>query len=377
MFSHLTTQTKVDHQVFANEIMNMVNDGRLAQGNKLPTLSEMCLQTGLANYSVRKAINTLVDSGVLETEQGGGIYVSGNNTSIRVAVADAFRFSGSCPELRHPRTISGVYSSVNEKTVVDLLRPDTDFTSSEEILEQVYSHDYKGIIWLYPEDDRIECMKKLSREIPLVITSHSRVDLDLPTVESDEAWNAVKVGRHFLDCKTPKVVQFVEPWMIRDGGIHSGGHRGGINSLKMTLLEGGYSNFNLVAVEHSEIKYRDTFIEAIEALEDHSGVFLANTTCFQAMMEADFERVVKNFSRLNVVIATTMADNNFLAPLAQRVHFLTCVNPLKKIGELALQKITNLLSGMNEDTSTIVRIKFGNFEEIHVDASTSAAACAV
>jgi hypothetical protein len=51
------------------------------------------------------------------------------------------------------------------------------------------------------------------------------------------------------------------------------------------------------------------------------------------------------------------------------------VNPLARIGAASLQKILNILSGMNEDTSTIVRIKFGDYNQMAEKSEMTA--CAV
>lgn len=370
MFSFIRNQKNISYLNLVDAIKQKINNGQLLAGEKLPTLAVFSEQTGLANYSVRKAISMLVDQGVLETAQGGGVYVSRGLADLRIALADAFRFNDSFPQLRHPITISGIYSQANESgVIVDLLRPDTDFNNPEAIRSQIRAGRFDGLIWLYPEEDRMRCIEQINSDTPVVLTSHSRTEFNLPAVESDESWNAVRVGKHFLSCNVPKVVQLVEPWIIRTGGVHSGGHIMGINSLKMTFMEAGFTNYELVGVRHTEIQYRETFLEVIESLEDNSGLFLANTDCFKAVMEADFEKLVKHLSRLNVVIATTDVDNNSLLPLAECVDFLTCVNPLSKIGSISLQKIINVLNGLNEDTATIVRISFGKFRELAVNES--------
>ncbi len=367
-FSYIKKQENANYQSLVEAIKQRVECGKLVPGEKLPTLAILTEQTGLAGYSVRKAVALLVEEGILETEQGGGMYVSRRLGEARIAIADAFRFADSYPQLRHPITISGIYSQASEKgTAVDLLRPDTDFTNPDAVMAQLKVGGYDGLIWLYPEEDRMDCIDTISKEIPIVLTSHSRTDFNLPAVESDESHNAVRVGRHFLSCRVPGVVQFVEPWIVRtSGGAHSGGHISGINSLKLTLLDGGMRDYSLVSLGDSELKYRSVFMETLEGLEDGSGIFLANTDCFRAVMDADFDRLVELLHRCNVIIGTTEVDNNSLARLAEHVGIITCVNPLAKIGSISFQKVMNILEGLNEDTATIVRISFGRFCELDI-----------
>jgi DNA-binding GntR family transcriptional regulator len=78
MFEYLSNWDRLTYQAFADEIKRKISSGELACGEKLPTLSQLCSQTGLASYSVRKAIYFLVNSGILRTEQGGGVYISEN-----------------------------------------------------------------------------------------------------------------------------------------------------------------------------------------------------------------------------------------------------------------------------------------------------------
>ncbi len=378
MFSYLKEQKNVSHQTLVDAIRKKVDSTELLPGAKLPTLSELSYQTGLANYSVRKAISWLVEDGILQTEQGGGVYISENKKQIKIALADAFRFNDLGPQLRHPRTIAGIYSAVSENTTVDILRPDTSLTSPEAILSQMKENGYDGLIWLYPEEDRMACIGALSKKIPIVVTSHSRIDLDLPTVESDESWNVVKVGKYFLNSRSPEVVHFLEPWVSSAGsGSHSGGHGGIITALKYTLLEGGCENYRTVQAGDSVLKYRDTFLEVIENLEDNAGVFVANTENFASVLDAELERIAAEFDRLNVVIATSEDAYPHLASLAGRVDFMVSIHPLAKMGTAALQKITNILNGLNEDTVTVVRIDFEKYNEADAGAVLSQNVCAV
>jgi len=378
MFSYLKEQKNVGYQNLVDAIRHKIDNGQLLPGDKLPTLAVFAEQTGLANYSVRKAIAVLVEDGLLETEQGGGVYVSENKKQIKIALADAFRFSDLGPQLRHPRTISGIYSAVNEGVTVDLLRPDTPFESPEAVMSQMKENGYEGLIWLYPEEDRMACIEALSKQIPIVVTSHSRIDLDLPTVESDENWNIRRVGKHFLNSHTPEVVHFLEPWVSSlTPGVHSGGHGGIITTLKYTLLEGGCSNYRTVHASDSVLKYRDTFLEVIENLADNTGVFVANTENFASVLEAEFERIATEFARLNVVIATSEDAYPHLAALAQRIDLMVSIHPLAKMGSAALQKITNILHGLNEDTTTVVRIDFEKYSESNTPAGLSQNVCTI
>ncbi|MFC8848989.1 MULTISPECIES: GntR family transcriptional regulator [unclassified Micromonospora] len=58
------------------DILDRINAGILKPGGKLPTTKELAAQYDTSGVTVRKAIDILIESGVLEGRQGIGVFVT-------------------------------------------------------------------------------------------------------------------------------------------------------------------------------------------------------------------------------------------------------------------------------------------------------------
>ncbi|MGB9669507.1 MAG: GntR family transcriptional regulator, partial [Anaerolineales bacterium] len=63
------------HYQLSQLIRQQILEGTLAPGSKIPGENQLCQQYQLSRGTVRKAISTLVNEGLLRTEQGHGTYV--------------------------------------------------------------------------------------------------------------------------------------------------------------------------------------------------------------------------------------------------------------------------------------------------------------
>ncbi|WFE35594.1 GntR family transcriptional regulator [Micromonospora sp. WMMD975] len=60
------------------DILDRIDAGLLKPGDKLPTTRELAEQYDTSGVTVRKAIDILIESGVLEGRQGIGVFVAGS-----------------------------------------------------------------------------------------------------------------------------------------------------------------------------------------------------------------------------------------------------------------------------------------------------------
>lgn len=68
-------KSKISDQII-EQIMTLIEKGKLTAGSKLPTENEMMEQLGVGRSSLREAIKALSLIGVIEVKHGRGIYVS-------------------------------------------------------------------------------------------------------------------------------------------------------------------------------------------------------------------------------------------------------------------------------------------------------------
>ncbi|MBQ2433317.1 MAG: GntR family transcriptional regulator [Clostridia bacterium] len=78
MIFHKTGEDKSErHYVrLAREIRNDIEEGRLMPGQRMPTVKDMCLKSGLSAGTVRQAYGLLQTEGLIELTPGRGTFVS-------------------------------------------------------------------------------------------------------------------------------------------------------------------------------------------------------------------------------------------------------------------------------------------------------------
>ena len=63
-----------------NEIRQRIEDGEWAVGDRIPAERELAEQFGVSRMTLRQAIQTLVDEGLLERHIGAGTFVHDQNS---------------------------------------------------------------------------------------------------------------------------------------------------------------------------------------------------------------------------------------------------------------------------------------------------------
>lgn len=73
--SSKTSNTPLYLQI-ARSIRRQINEGRIAQGEALPSERDLCELTGASRVTIRKAVDQLINEGLLWRKQGSGTFVS-------------------------------------------------------------------------------------------------------------------------------------------------------------------------------------------------------------------------------------------------------------------------------------------------------------
>jgi GntR family frlABCD operon transcriptional regulator len=68
-----------------------IRTGQYVPGQRLPSDSELCQQFGVSRITSRRAVQELVNEGILERKQGKGTFVSYPKIAIRVMALDGFQ----------------------------------------------------------------------------------------------------------------------------------------------------------------------------------------------------------------------------------------------------------------------------------------------
>ena len=73
-----------------NQIKAEIEDGKWAVGAKIPAERELSLQFDVSRMTLRQAIQTLVDEGILERRVGSGTYVSNQKVQEKMSGVTSF-----------------------------------------------------------------------------------------------------------------------------------------------------------------------------------------------------------------------------------------------------------------------------------------------
>ena len=76
----IPVQNKRIYQHVVEQIQEMILDGRLSRGDRLPSERTMAEQFAVSRNSVREAIRTLEIIGIIESRQGGGNFVAAGSS---------------------------------------------------------------------------------------------------------------------------------------------------------------------------------------------------------------------------------------------------------------------------------------------------------
>ena len=73
------------YQAIARAFRAQISSGELRRGDKIPSEEQLCRELGVSRGTLRKALGSLVEEGVLERTQGKGTYVANDKVSYPLA----------------------------------------------------------------------------------------------------------------------------------------------------------------------------------------------------------------------------------------------------------------------------------------------------
>lgn len=118
--SHAPGYTPTTYRYFAlvERIRKQIENGTLAGGVKLPSISEYRSSFGLSDQTVRRALSILVDEGLITRRPGRGYFVASPDTSLRPSVeARTVRVPVDHPE----RAASALRAAMNDEQLAALI----------------------------------------------------------------------------------------------------------------------------------------------------------------------------------------------------------------------------------------------------------------
>ncbi|KRM00470.1 MAG: GntR family transcriptional regulator [Liquorilactobacillus hordei] len=131
-----------------DDIKNSINSGKFSHGEKIPTETQLQKMFNVSRVTVRKAINGLVDNGVLIRQQGIGTFVNYKKVNRKIEYVRGF--TDSCIE--------------NGLTPKTILLDKEIITPTPEIKRQLKLADGEQAIWIR--------RKRLANEKPIMLENN-------------------------------------------------------------------------------------------------------------------------------------------------------------------------------------------------------------
>ncbi len=173
-------RTRLLHRRIERELRSWIQEGQLGKGARLPSTRELCVKFGGVNHqTVRHALKTLIDEGLLESSQGRGVFVASS-------IKKNFRVALILPNLEDEFTVQiaqGASTVLNEGGFHSVIM-DAGRNAERELanIRQLEDLPLDGaIIFPLPYSDMAEQILRLKIDhFPFVL-----VDSYLPALQTD------------------------------------------------------------------------------------------------------------------------------------------------------------------------------------------------
>jgi DNA-binding LacI/PurR family transcriptional regulator len=133
-----------------DEITRRIETGELAQGERIPSLREMCDEFGVSSITARRALLDLLNEGIVERRGGLGAFVTGMRRRARIAVViigyseRAWRLNGGL----HGQLVGGIASSTWEHDALLTVLPINDpLTAPMAIRQLLHDQPVDGLLF--------------------------------------------------------------------------------------------------------------------------------------------------------------------------------------------------------------------------------------
>ena len=317
-------------------VQGEIREGRLRQGDKLPSENDLMEQFGVSRQTVRRAMEDLAVTGAVEGRRGSGTYVTANTRryagkEIRIAVmltyVDTYIF---------PAIIKGIESVLSrEGCTLQIAMTDNAVEKERSLLREfLHTQSVDGIIAetvksalpnpntrLYPE------LEKMG--IPVLFVNSYYRDLNIPHISMDDRMAGYLAAKHLTECGHTRI-----------GGVFKADDGQG------HLRYAGYTD----ALMEREIRIRGDQViwidsEELKTMEEEGAKFLKRlkgcTACVCYNDETAY-RLVSVYQKAGLRVPDDLSivgiDNSGLAKFCP-VPLTSVENPVEQLGKTAAEQI--------------------------------------
>jgi DNA-binding transcriptional regulator YhcF (GntR family) len=344
-------------------VKSNIISGEFASGSRLPPVRELAKRIGVSSYPVQAAIARLNKQGVVNSVRGSGVYVTKEalvkligdyplkKRKKNVAVLSMFHYYDGGVAIEHGSTAKGLLEECENVSIrPTLISPFVKLDDPQSLVDELKEGGFDGVLWLYPAEEYIESVKALVKAgIPVVVTSHEPFGLNVPVIEENIYVMSQKVKAYLKGYGCKKLIYFVYPYLDAFMNGASPLYRDSFDTEIVQLPYGG--DF-----------YRKKLSESLLSYESGCGVFIANNRDLRAFFSDSPDELAELFSRHKIVITTDESVYSNLKPLLEKIKALVVLRRFHSIGKLAIQKLSVVLDGKLENTTTLMPLELINMD---------------
>ena len=340
-----------------------IDEGKLRPGDKIPSENELCTRFGLSRQTVRHAILSLSEEGLLESRRGSGTYVADQKAddSQRSVVAVVTTY---VDDYIFPSTIRGIENTLSEKGYsMQLSFTNNTVNKERQILEDIARrNDVAGVI-MEPvksalPNPNMDLYRQLGEKgIKVLFINSFYPELDYPHVSINDEECAYQAVKALIDAGHKEIGCVLK----LDDGQGRERYRGYLRAMTEHGLSFTYDHVNWI----DTIDIKDGFralSRVKERLKGCTAVFCYNDQVAGMLMQMLKSGGVKLPDEMSVI---GMDDSDLAKIGVDGVTIASIPHPKSKLGQKAAQNMIRMIHGVNSNYNATYEFA----EEVVVRAS--------
>lgn len=321
---------------------NLITEGNLKAGDKLPSENELTELFGISRQTVRKAIGLLEEQGTVRRVRGSGTYVSFDRKENlehrnRIAVVTTYVES-----YIFPKTIQGIEKILFERGYsVQISFTNNTLEREKNVLTDLISRDdVAGIIVEgtksgLPNPNLYLYRQLMNRKIPIVFINTYYPELDVPHV----SLNDVKAAETAVNYLIGKGHENIGAILKLDDGQGRLRYLGYLKAMEAAGLQVTDSRMVWIDTDESkQLNYcRDKLLNRVE---ECSALFCYNDQIAFQLIRMLTERGIRVPEDVSVI----SVDDSDLA-LHSEVQITSLPHPKEKLGAKAAEVLLDMIEG--------------------------------
>lgn len=354
----LNINNKSKYAVLVDDIKNDINEGRIKNGDKLPSEHELAEMYGMSRHTVRKALSILENEGFVRAEHGRGTFCTisdrGKKRSNTAAVITTY-----ISDYIFPNVINGVYDVMTKNGYNIILKNTKNSINTErKCLQDILETGVDGVI-IEPSKSQIFCRNtelydRLDAEgIPYVFIHGIYPQMqDKPHVVMDDEGGAYKLTQHLAKLGHKRIAGIFKA----DDSQGTKRHRGYARALKEYGIE--YDPETVIWYHTEDRKIRPQ--AAVKCLTENG---VTAIVCYNDQIAG---AVIKELGNMGLSVPDDISVTGFdNSAIAEELGITTAVHPKEKIGREAAELLLRLMDGaecrksIKLDTDIVIRTSSG------------------